>query len=81
MIALLARFAVNPPLAESRLEPIDVDGLEARVPGGLVIAESEDAVTVVELTQGAVDEAAGEYPGYLDRFPSLYADAWSRLSN
>ena len=53
----------------------------AIAPSGEVIAESEDPITVVELTQTAVAEAADEYPGYLDRFPRLYADAWGRLSD
>jgi predicted amidohydrolase len=49
-------------------------------PTGEVLAESEEPVTLVDLSAEAVAEAAAEYPGYLDRFPRLYADAWDRLA-
>ena len=52
----------------------------AIAPSGDVIAETTDPVTVVDLTRAAVEEAAQEYPGYLDRFPRLYADAWEELA-
>ena len=34
---------------------------------------------VVTLERGVVADAGAEYPGYLERFPSLYAEGWSRL--
>lgn len=52
----------------------------AIAPTGEVLAESEEPVTLVDLSADAVAEAAAEYPGYLDRFPRLYADAWDRLA-
>ena len=45
-----------------------------------MIAESDDPVTVVELTRAAAAEARSDYPGYLDRFPGLYASAWAELA-
>ena len=51
----------------------------AIAPSGEVIAETTEPVHVVELRRDAVQHAAAEYPGYLKRFPRLYAEAWSRL--
>lgn len=48
-------------------------------PDGTVIAETTEQVHVVELSRKVVDAANGEYPGYLKRFPGLYAEGWSRL--
>lgn len=51
----------------------------AIAPSGEVIAETTDPVYVVELRRDVVQEAVAEYPGYLKRFPGLYAEAWGRL--
>lgn len=51
----------------------------AIAPSGEIIAETTDPVSVVELRRDVVEEAAAEYPGYLKRFPGLYADAWGSL--
>ena len=51
----------------------------AIAPSGEVIAETSDPVQVVELRREVVEKAAREYPGYLQRFPELYATAWERL--
>jgi len=48
-------------------------------PNGDVVAETDEALLVVELDRAVVEEAAKEYPGYLDRFPELYAEGWRRL--
>lgn len=52
----------------------------AIAPSGEVVAETSDPVHVVELPMADVGEAAAEYPGYLDRFPELYARGWSSLT-
>ena len=40
--SLVGRVAVNPPLAESRLAPLEPAALAARLPGGVILAESPD---------------------------------------
>ena len=52
----------------------------AIAPSGAVLAETEEPVTVVEMNRADVDEAAAGYPGYLERFPDVYARGWSRLA-
>lgn len=51
----------------------------AITPAGDVISETTEAVHVVELDSVIAEETAREYPGYLKRFPNVYADAWGRL--
>jgi len=51
----------------------------AIAPSGEVLTESTEPVSVVELRGEVVKEARGEYPGYLKRFPGLYAAAWDGL--
>jgi predicted amidohydrolase len=53
----------------------------AIAPSGEVLAESTEPITVVELSRAVVLDAAREYPGYLERFPELYARAWARLTD
>jgi predicted amidohydrolase len=48
-------------------------------PTGDVITETTEPVHVVDADSSVVEEAALEYPGYLERFPGLYAKSWSRL--
>jgi predicted amidohydrolase len=48
-------------------------------PNGEVLLETTDPVRVVVLERSVVADAAREYPGYLKRFPELYADGWRRL--
>jgi predicted amidohydrolase len=52
----------------------------AIAPSGVVLAETEEPVTVVELTRSDVEGAAAVYPGYLERFPDIYARGWGRLT-
>lgn len=49
-------------------------------PFGEVLVETTEPLAVVTLERSVVKRAAGEYPGYLKRFPALYAEAWKRLS-
>lgn len=49
-------------------------------PSGDVIAETTERVNVVTLERATVREAARAYPGYLERFPKLYAEGWRRLT-
>ena len=49
-------------------------------PNGTIVTETTDPLTVVELDPAVVQSAAKQYPGYLDRFPALYAEAWGRLA-
>jgi predicted amidohydrolase len=48
-------------------------------PDGEVVLESSDSLAVVSIEGDAVESARRGYPGYLDRFPELYAEAWRRL--
>lgn len=48
-------------------------------PTGEVLAEVTEPVHVVTLDGSAVAEATAEYPGYLRRFPEIYAEGWRRL--
>jgi len=50
-------------------------------PLGTVLVETTDPVHVVELDPARVAEAAREYPGYLARFPALYARGWQALAD
>lgn len=50
-------------------------------PTGEVLVETTDPLVVVELDREVVSEAAREYPGYLARFPRLYAESWGRLKD
>ncbi|MBT8487404.1 MAG: carbon-nitrogen hydrolase family protein, partial [Gemmatimonadetes bacterium] len=46
-------------------------------PTGDVLAEVTDPIEVVTLDRRVVAAAATEYPGYLPRFPEIYARAWA----
>lgn len=48
-------------------------------PAGHVLVETTDSLDVIELRRDVVHAARAEYPGYLERFPGLYAEAWRRL--
>ncbi len=48
-------------------------------PNGVVLAETSEPLCVVELSRDVVAEARAEYPGYLGRFPTVYAEGWRRL--
>lgn len=50
-------------------------------PNGDIVAETTESVHVVELSRAMVREAIGEYPGYLRRFPELYAAGWTKLES
>ena len=49
-------------------------------PGGEVVLESQGRVSTVTLSRDAVKAAGAGYPGYLKRFPQLYARGWDRLA-
>jgi predicted amidohydrolase len=51
----------------------------AIAPDGSVLAESTDPVCVVTLKRSTLDAARADYPGYLKRFPKLYARGWGEL--
>ena len=51
----------------------------AIAPSGDVLSETTEPVSVVELWRTVVEEAQIEYPGYLTRFPRMYADAWGHF--
>lgn len=53
----------------------------AIAPTGEVLAETTEPVHVVTLERAVVEEAAGEYPGYLKRFPDVYARGWAKLAD
>lgn len=50
-------------------------------PSGEVVAETTEPLHVVDLERMVLTQAAREYPGYLKRFPRLYAEGWRRLSD
>lgn len=49
-------------------------------PAGDVLVETTEPVRVVTLERGSVTDAAREYPGYLKRFPHVYARGWSEIA-
>jgi predicted amidohydrolase len=49
-------------------------------PGGNVMAETTDPVTLVTLDAAAVTRARTAYPGYLPIRAGLYADAWGEVA-
>jgi N-carbamoylputrescine amidase len=52
----------------------------AIAPDGSVLAESTEPVCVVTLGRSSLDAARADYPGYLKRFPELYARGWRELA-
>jgi N-carbamoylputrescine amidase len=52
----------------------------AVAPDGTVLAETTDPLCVVTLERSELAAARADYPGYLERFPQLYADAWRALA-
>ena len=48
-------------------------------PFGEVLVETTDRLGFAELDRAVVEAARGEYPGYLPRFPKVYAEGWTRL--
>lgn len=71
-------ISTNRPRAE---EGASIGGPSLAIaPTGEVLAETTDPVHVVTLERSVVAEAASEYPGYLERFPGVYAEAWRRLT-
>lgn len=69
--------SVNRPRPE-RGAPIGGPSI-AIAPTGEVLAETTDPVHLVTLDGRTVHAASGEYPGYLKRYPELYAEGWKRL--
>jgi N-carbamoylputrescine amidase len=49
-------------------------------PNGEVIAESTDAVVLVQLDERVVADARRRYPGYLSLYPELYARGWQHVA-
>lgn len=52
----------------------------AIAPTGEVLAETTDPLCVVDLERDVLEAARADYPGYLPRFPELYARAWGGLA-
>lgn len=50
-------------------------------PSGEILSETNEPVHVVTLERAVVRRAARDYPGYLERFPRLYARGWSDLTD
>ena len=48
-------------------------------PSGEVLLETTDKVALVRVEAAAADAAKTVYPGYLKRFPELYAKGWDDL--
>lgn len=48
-------------------------------PTGDALAETTEPIALVELSRDVVVASRRDYPGYLERFPSLYAEGWRRL--
>jgi predicted amidohydrolase len=72
-------ISVNRPGPEAGVE---VGGASLAIdPNGVVLAETLDPLTIVELDGEAVARAKEGYPGYLDIRSDLYASGWSRLRN
>lgn len=60
---------------------VDIGGPSVAIaPNGEILAESTDPVTVVSLDRSVMEAAQAGYPGYLKRFPELYAQGWGELS-
>lgn len=51
----------------------------AIAPDGEVLAETTEPLHVVTLDRARLDDARAAYPGYLKRFPELYARGWRAL--
>jgi predicted amidohydrolase len=49
-------------------------------PDGSVLAETTEPVAVVDLDRTTLRRCRVDYPGYLRRFPSLYADGWRDIA-
>lgn len=48
-------------------------------PDGTVLEETSEPISIVEISRQVVEEAAGQYPGYLERFPTLYEKGWREV--
>ena len=49
-------------------------------PFGHVMIETSDPIALVKLERSTVEQASRDYPGYLDRFPDVYAKGWLKLT-
>jgi len=49
-------------------------------PFGHVMIETSDPIALVKLERSMVEQASRDYPGYLDRFPDVYAKGWLKLT-
>tara|TARA_B100000029_G_scaffold142316_2_gene137508 strand:+ start:2328 stop:3155 length:828 start_codon:yes stop_codon:yes gene_type:complete len=49
-------------------------------PFGHVMIETSDPIALVKLERSMVEQASRDYPGYLDRFPDIYAKGWLKLT-
>jgi len=52
----------------------------AIAPSGEVVVETVEPVLVVTLDRASVERASRSYPGYLKRFPKLYAQGWAETN-
>lgn len=48
-------------------------------PDGEVLLETTEPLALVTLRRAAVLEARADYPGYLPRYPGIYAKGWQKL--
>jgi len=48
-------------------------------PNGEVLVETTEALAITRLDRTTADAARRAYPGYLERFPSLYMKGWAAL--
>lgn len=51
----------------------------AVAPDGAVLLEAGEGLGVITLSREAVKRAKADYPGYLERFPDVYARGWEGL--
>lgn len=49
-------------------------------PSGHVMIETADPIALVRLERNVINQANKDYPGYLDRFPHIYAEGWQKLT-
>ncbi len=48
-------------------------------PDGSILAETTEPVFLVDLDRETLTRCRADYPGYLRRFPELYAEGWQRV--
>lgn len=60
---------------------VDIGGATLVVaPDGEVLVETTEPLVVIELERTRLEAARADYPGYLARYPELYAEAWENVA-